>query len=127
MSAVYDKMRNTLHQVTFDSASNERLSGELMRRGLALDQARVFAPNVKMITRDKTHASRRVITRTLAADPVLKSIIEKWVTGGKDARSVASVIDSSDEIKDKFRRFAEKRHRAHWLTGLVLGMGASSL
>ena len=108
ISAVYEKMRTTLHQVTFDSASNERLSGEMMRRGLALDQARVFAPNVRMITRDKTHGSRRVITRTLAADPVLNSIIERWVTGGKDTRSVASVIDSSDEIRDKFRRFAEK-------------------
>ena len=108
MPAVYEKIRTSLHQVTYDSASNEKLSGEMMRRGLALDQAMVFAPNVRMVTRDKTHGSRRIITRTLKADPVLKSIMEAWVTGSDTARSVASVIDSSDEIKDKFRRFAEK-------------------
>ena len=52
-------IRNTIHQLAVDAASDETLSGRMMQRGTNLDGERPLTPNLVLITRDKAHGSRR--------------------------------------------------------------------
>ncbi|MCP4239061.1 MAG: hypothetical protein GY772_00695 [bacterium] len=48
-----------LQVLTVDSANDEVLSGEIMAAGNAAEKYRAIAPNLRIIVRDVTHASRR--------------------------------------------------------------------
>ena len=103
---LFDHMRNTLHQVSFDSASNEVLSGRLMKTGI--DSRVAFAPNICTLNRDRTHGCRRILSRIVAADPYLQDVMGQWAQGQKNFQSVASVIDNNAEIKAKFASFVRE-------------------
>lgn len=104
-TVLHEHIRSTLHQMSFDSASNEVLGGRMLRDGVNLDEVSGFAPNLKTTNRDRTHASRRVLSRTVAADEYLNKVMSSWVSGDSGGQSVASAIDSSAEIKSKFSEF----------------------
>ena len=46
--------------VTIDSASEELLSGELMRGNSLIPREASMCPNLKLVVRDATHSSRRI-------------------------------------------------------------------
>ena len=48
-----------IEAITVDSAADELLSGELMRGQCQLAQATTLTPNLRLVLRDVTHASRR--------------------------------------------------------------------
>ena len=50
-----------IEALTVDAAADETLAGELMRGRCNLDEEQAMCPNLKLVVRDKTHASRRSI------------------------------------------------------------------
>lgn len=62
-------IRNTIHQLAVDAASDETLSGRMMQRGTNLDGERPLTPNLILITRDKAHGSRRTVCQRSLCQP----------------------------------------------------------
>jgi len=58
-TCLLDKIRNCIRQLSFDAAADEVLSGRMAAAGERLDGVDIFAPNLKSLNRDKTHACRR--------------------------------------------------------------------
>ena len=48
-----------IEALTVDAAADETLAGDLMRGRCNLDEEQAVCPNLKLVVRDKTHASRR--------------------------------------------------------------------
>lgn len=101
-----------------DAASDEQLAGHVLR-----EDEDAILPSLKIVGRDKTHASRRVLTRPWRADPYLSECYDAALMN-KD--SIISVITNSDEITEwfatavqecelgiggKIRSMSFKRHR----------------
>lgn len=63
MSAIKEK----IHQITVDAATDEVLACRMDRDGARLDGVDRLAPNLKCFTRDKTHGVRRTPPRSLSS------------------------------------------------------------
>lgn len=50
---------NKIEALTVDAANDETLAGELMRGRCCLGEEQSLCPNLRLVVRDKTHASRR--------------------------------------------------------------------
>ena len=61
---LHHQLRDKLHHLAVDSASNELLSGKMLQKGRLLDTQDTFGPNLMDITRDKTHGVRRTARNT---------------------------------------------------------------
>ncbi len=85
-----------------DAASDEQLAGNILRGrrlgDLGLNHG--LLPAVKIIHKDKAHASRRIISRAVAADPFLQSI--HWSITGKD--SFIQRVQWSSALKQVFNQ-----------------------
>ena len=90
------------HQVIFDAASDETLSGRMMRRGLQLDGVSAISPNLKFITRDKAHGARRILSRTFKADGYVWELFDRCVNS-RD--SLIQIIESSLHFKSKLKEY----------------------
>ncbi len=97
-------LRHTVMCLTVDSASDEVLSGEMMRCKTLNTTQIALTPGLKYVIRDKTHASRRVISRPWAADPTLANIVWMMCRGRV---SISQMIQHSKEIRRVFCRFAK--------------------
>ncbi len=65
-------VRQTMFELITDAASNERSSGQMLRRGLRGEEP--IAPKLRFIVRDKAHASRRLKLRPTKADKYLDDL-----------------------------------------------------
>lgn len=54
-SIVLDKVE----ALTVDAAADETLAGDLMRGRCCIEDEQCMCPNLRLVVRDKTHASRR--------------------------------------------------------------------
>ena len=63
------------------------------------DAEDAILPSLRVVGRDKTHASRRVLTRPWRADPYLSDCYD---TALMNKDSIISVISNSDDIADWF-------------------------
>ena len=68
-SKLHRAMRDKLHQISIDAASDEVLAARIAGHGIKLDGIDVLAPNLKSINRDKTHGCRRT------APPLCKQFV----------------------------------------------------
>jgi hypothetical protein len=85
-------IRSKIEAVCVDSASNEIKSAGLMRTS-------GLAPNLKVIIRDRAHASRRLLSRPWKADPFLDEITETVVM---DRSSICQRIQHSHDLRDMY-------------------------
>ncbi len=93
---------NITKQLVIDSASDETLSGRQMREGINLDGVKPLTPNLKIVTWDKAHGTRRIISRTFAADEHLNEILQRNVMGND---SIVATIDHSPNLRSQFEVF----------------------
>ena len=82
-------IRSKIEAVCVDSASNETKSALLMRSS-------GLTPNLKVIIRDRAHASRRLLSRPWKADPFLNEIAETVVM---NSSSICQRIQHSHDLR----------------------------
>ena len=63
-ASLMSAMKEKIHQITVDAASDEVLACRMDRDGARLDGVNKLAPNLKCVTRDKTHGVRRTAMRS---------------------------------------------------------------
>ena len=102
------KVRQNVVLLTVDSAADEILSGEMMRSSLLSGMQKKATPGLKYVLRDKTHGSRRLVTRLLNADPYLRDITTHFARG---RNSMARVIHNSYIIRAKFKFYVKTSFR----------------
>ena len=86
-----------------DAAPDEQLAGKLLRGATSAESQEftgIFG-NLKVLNKDKPHASRRTCTRTWDKDPFLKHVSHKFVLGKK---SMCRRIQYSEVFKAKFEK-----------------------
>jgi len=95
-------LRKSVKVITVDSAADEVLSCEMMRSS-ALSALKTRAtPNLQFVVRDKTHGSRRLISRGWGTDAFLKEIVQLFC---RSRASMARIIQNSRPIQCKFRHY----------------------
>ncbi len=99
---LYNKIRNDIRILCVDSASDELLTGRLMRQvpqyqlqPRVADQLRPLCKNLQQIERDKAHATRRLMSRPWKVDPFLQEIVEFYIRG---KRSMVQILGHSNEL-----------------------------
>ena len=95
-----------------DAAYDEFAAGELL---FSLPEAKAMFPNLRVVGREKAHASRRVLSRPQNTDPYLKEVSNRFVW---DYDSVASMIQHNATINDVFSGAARSDPAASQLTQL---------
>jgi hypothetical protein len=71
---------NHIEQFTADAAADEQLAGRLLQNAGTRDAWDGLC-NLKIITRDRAHASRRITKRPWSADTYLNMVMTKLVLG----------------------------------------------
>ena len=100
----YEALRNNIITMVVDAAGDELLASEMMRSADLAHSTRTLTPNLLHVIRDKAHASRRLLSRPWAADPVLTEMCLKFLKRG----SMARLVQNSVEIKRIFVKFAKQ-------------------
>jgi hypothetical protein len=85
-------IRTKIEAVCVDSASNETNSAVVMRNS-------GLTPNLKVIIRDRAHASRRLLSRPWKVDPFLNEIAETVVM---NSTSFGQRIQHSHDLREMY-------------------------
>ena len=80
-----------------DAVYDEFAAGELL---FSLPEARVAFPNLRVVGREKAHASRRVLSRPQSADLYLTEVCNRFIW---NYDSVASTIEHNSTVTDMWR------------------------
>jgi hypothetical protein len=104
----FHSLRHKVKVVTVDAAADEVLSVEMMRSAKLSGEARRLTPNCKFLNRDKTHGSRRLISRGWGADKYLNENVTMFARG---RGSIARIIQNSPAIRTKFNGFCNTTFR----------------
>ena len=114
--AAADAICSRIEMFTADGASNEQLAGKMLHpTSLRHGGAAGKLPNLRMVLRDKAHASRRLTERTFQADPVLDRIMQVVVVGNC---SVARLLNNSRRVQTIFEAEVAKQVRLASATGI---------
>ena len=81
-SGAYEALRSNIITMVVDAAGDELLASEMMRSADLARSTRTLTPNLLHVVRDKAHASRRLLSRPWAADPVLSEMCAKSIKRG---------------------------------------------
>ena len=74
-----------------------------------------LTPNLRLHTRDKAHATKRILTRPFDADEFLKGIVDRYIM---NKNTLTSVIYYSGDLLDYFKQ----RCKAHGLPESPIGL-----
>ena len=66
-----------------DGAPNEQLAGRLLHTSVDRSSSAKKLPNLKMVIRDKVHATRRLTQRTFKVDALLAGVHTTMLCGGE--------------------------------------------
>ena len=109
-----DKFRHRVLHLAVDAASDEITASRQMVQGLSfgmnvresfgtterIDKVmRGLTPNLLVVSRDKSHATRRFLSRTFKTRPRLLNVHERWLSSKK---SLIAVITNSEQISGVF-------------------------
>ena len=72
---------NTIEMFTADGASNEQLAGKMLHPESLRGDLALKLPSLRLVIRDKAHATRRLTERTFACDTCLERIMQAVVLG----------------------------------------------
>ena len=101
---LFKKLRHAVKVLTVDAAADETLSGEMMRSSVLSGMQQRLTPNLTFLNRDKTHGSRRLVSRGWGADTYLKDNVVMMARG---RGSMARIIQNSHVIKVKYQFFCK--------------------
>lgn len=96
-------LRRSVTTITVDSAGDEVLSGEMMRSSVLSAMHTRATPNLKYVIRDKTHGSRRLVSRGWGADEFLSDVVKQFCRGRK---SIARLVHNSHVVRLRFQMYA---------------------
>ncbi len=91
-----------------DAAADEQRAGRLLQKQ--------ELPGLKLILKDITHATRRLVKRPWAADPYLKAVVGVIVL---EKKSITQLIQHSYPFAAKFRRHIQKSRQRVFRTARV--------
>ena len=108
----YQSLVRGVKSICVDSASNEILSAEMLRRAdlrSSVATMDALCPNLRFVIRDAAHASRRVYGRPAASDPVLRNLTYKFALG---KTSMPQRIQHSRQFRKVLTKFikAQPQH-----------------
>jgi hypothetical protein len=91
-----------------DGAADEQLAGRMLQRHSARASLNQTLPNLRLVVRDKPHAARRLLQRTLPKDTFINEMMKAllWSSG-----SLARLVQHSAPHQEAFRRH-QIRHLA---------------
>ena len=101
---LFKKFRCAVKVLTVDAAADETLSGEMMRSSALSGMCQRLTPNLNFLNRDKTHGSRRLVSRGWGADKHLKENVVMMAVG---RGSMARIIQNSKVISGKYVYFCK--------------------
>ena len=93
-----------IEALTVDSAADELLAGELMRGRCDLAPESIACPSLKLVVRDKTHASRRTTQKPEACDAFLTDIVDKLFS---NKHSITQLIHNSHVWSSHFGAYVQ--------------------
>ena len=102
---LFEHIRQITHQLVIDAAADEQRSGRQMSEGVSHDYTNVLTPNLKMVTLDRAHASRRVVSRPFDADKRLSRLLEGYTLCDD---SVCQIIHHKKALTDVWQHAVEK-------------------
>jgi hypothetical protein len=108
MKHLFRKLRISVRTITVDSAADEVLSGEMMRSSVLSGMQRRLTPNMKFLILDKTHGSRRLVSRGWGADAYLNDNITMFARG---RGSISRIIQNSPAIRTQYNMFCRSSFR----------------
>ena len=92
---LFKKLRHAVKVLTVDAAADETLSGEMMRSSMLSGMQQRLTPNLTFLNRDKTHGSRRLVSRGWGVDAYLKDNVLMMARG---RGSMARIIQNSNVV-----------------------------
>ena len=103
-----DSILKRIEMFTADGAASEQLAGKMLHPGSLRSGLAPKLPNLRLVLRDKAHASRRITERTFQADPILHEILQVLLYGQP---SVARLLHHSLPFQTIFEREVGKQTR----------------
>ena len=106
---LFAKVRKNIQVLDVDSASNEVVSGEMMRNSLLWKENSdepVVTPNLKVVLKDAAHSRRRTISRPWNADQNLKRIALKFALG---RGTMPFMLQHSEDHRQIFKKKLAER------------------
>lgn len=94
-----DQLLNSVETFVSDSASDELRAGQMLAGQSTTTQYLPRLPNLKVVVRDRPHATRRNVSRGWKADGVLHDILTRFVLGES---SPVRLIQYSQQFKQWF-------------------------
>ena len=113
-------LRRSVTTITVDAAGDEVLSCEMMRSSVLSAMQKRATPNLKYVIRDKTHGSRRLISRGWGADEFLSDVTKLFCRGRK---SIARIIQNSHVVRLRFQVYCKTSFRL--VKSVVVNMRAA--
>jgi len=101
-------IRNTIEMFTADGASNEQLAGKMLHPASLRGDLALKLPSLRLVLRDKAHATRRLTERTFACDNCLGRIMQAVVLG---QGSVSRLLKNSRRLQCIFEEEVNKQDR----------------
>ena len=118
-STVQEYIRQRVEMFTADGAANEQLAGKMLHPTSLRGDLETKLPNMRLVIRDKAHATRRITDRTIGADCVLEQILNVIVVGRP---SVSRLLKNSRPIACMFESEVAKQERIAGVTSSVRNM-----
>jgi hypothetical protein len=101
-------IRNHIEMFTADGASNEQLAGKMLHPTSLRGDLAMKLPALRLVIRDKAHATRRITERTISADSRLDHIMNTIVVG---QGSVSRILKNSRQLACIFEQEVSKQER----------------
>ena len=96
---LHERLKNSIETFVSDAAADEIRAGHMLAGQTTSSTYRPGFPALKLVVRDRPHATRRNLSRGWAADPALEEIIQRFVLG---PHSPTRLIQYSSQFKQLF-------------------------
>jgi hypothetical protein len=106
--AAQDHIRTHIEMFTADGASNEQLADKMLHPTSLRGDLAMKLPALRLVIRDKAHATRRITERTISADSRLGHIMNTIVVG---QGSVSRILKNSRQLASIFEQEVSKQER----------------
>ena len=120
-------LRMGMKQVIIDAASDERLSARQMIEGMDFSKTDTFLHSDTIVTWDKAHASRRIVSRTFVAEETLGKLLGTYIFPLKNSKEqcICDLLHHSSVLADLFASFVKQAGEEDHITGIVRNLGVA--
>ena len=116
-SSDHEHLLSIIEFFVSDAAGDEQKAGKLLRDGFRHLQPAL--PSLKVVVRDRAHASRRIISRGWSADPYLKSVLDMLL---HNRMSIVRIIENSVVWKARFQELIAREPSPPVVTNRTRGL-----